>query len=365
MHSDDQEPLVSLHDYERAASAILDDGARAYYAGGAGDETTLRDNPAAWNRITLRPRVLVGAGQVDTSVELLGRRRPHPVLIAPTAFQALAHPDGELATARAAAATNTTICLSTFSNVTLETVAEKVPDSSRWFQLYVLSDRGLSRELVQRASECGYEALVVTVDLPVTGIRDRELRWPVEASIAEPVVDDPAVAAVERITPSTFGAEIDAGLNWADIAQIASDTRLPLIVKGILTADDAELAYEHGAAGVVVSNHGGRQLDTVLASADALPAIADAVGDRLEVLVDGGIRRGNAVLKALALGARAVLVGRPVLSGLALDGAAGAQRVLEILLGEFDNALRLTGALRADSLDRSYLERGTWAAAPE
>ncbi len=358
------ESLVSLADYERAAAAVFDEGALAYYAGGAADETTLRDNIEAWTRITLRPRVLVGAGRVDTGVEVLGRRRPHPVIVAPTAFQALAHPEAEVATARAAAATDTTICLSTFSNVALETVAEAVPDAARWFQLYVLSDRGLSRELVQRAADCGFEALVVTVDLPVTGIRDRELRAPVEASSAEPVIDDPAVAAVERITPSTFGAQIDPDLDWRDIEQIASESRLPLLVKGILTSEDARLAVEHGAAGVVVSNHGGRQLDTVLASADALPPIVDAVGDQIDVLVDGGIRRGTSVFKALALGARAVLVGRPVLCGLALDGTSGAQRVLEILLGEFDNALRLTGAIRADSVDRSYLERAPRTAAP-
>ncbi len=356
--------LISLADYERAAAEVLDPGAHGYLAGGAGDELTMRDNVAAWNRIAIRPRALVGAGHADPSIELLGRRRAHPILIAPTAFQALAHPDGELAMARAAAATHTIMCLSTFSNVSLEALAQAVPDVSRWFQLYVLRDRGLSRELVQRAAQHGYEALVVTVDLPVPGIRERELRAPVEVSTAEPLEDDPAIAAIERRTPTTFGAQIDTDLTWADIEHIVSDSPLPVLVKGLLTAEDARRAAGHGVAAVIVSNHGGRQLDTVLSSADALSEVVDAIGDRSEVLVDGGVRRGTDVLKALALGARAVLVGRPVVCGLAVDGSAGAQRVLEILLAEFDNVLKLAGTPQAARLHRSCVTRAPWVATP-
>jgi 4-hydroxymandelate oxidase len=359
----DSQALISLADYERAAASLLDAGAHGYLAGGAGDETTMRDNVAAWNRLAIRPRVLVGVSRVDPQVELLGRRRAHPILIAPTAFQALAHPDAELATAQAAAATDTIMCVSTFSNQSLQMIAKTVPDGSRWFQLYVLRDRGLSRDLVQRAADHAYEALVVTVDAPVSGVRERELRWPVEVTIDEPVGDDPALSAVDRMTTTTFGAELDPDLKWKDIDQLVADTTLPVLIKGILTAQDARLAADHGATGVIVSNHGGRQLDTVVSSADALDEVVDAVGDRVEVLVDGGIRRGTDVLKALALGARSVLVGRPVVSGLALDGATGVQRVIEILLGEFDNALRLSGARDASRLNGTYVERAPWAPA--
>jgi 4-hydroxymandelate oxidase len=202
--------------------------------------------------------------------------------------------------------------------------------------------------------------LVVTVDAPVGGVRGRELRWPIRVS-AEPRDDDPAVAAVERMTPTTLGAEIDPDLNWRDIERIVSDTDLPVLIKGILTAQDARLAAEHGAVGVIVSNHGGRQLDTVPATADALGEVAEAVGDRLEILVDSGLRRGTDVLKALALGARAVLVGRPVLCGLAVGGATGAQRVIDILLNEFDNALRLAGVPEVALLDGSYVQRAAGA----
>jgi 4-hydroxymandelate oxidase len=216
----------------------------------------------------------------------------------------------------------------------------------------VFNDRGVSRELVSRAEHSGYEALVVTVDLPVRGFRERELRTPVASELAH---------APATMTSAEFTALIDANLQWTDIATFAADSSLPVLVKGILTAEDARLALEHGARGVIVSNHGGRQLDTVLSGADALPPIVDAVGDQLDVLVDGGIRRGTDVLKALALGARAVLVGRPVLHGLAVDGAAGAQRVLEILLDEFDAALALSGAPRAAKLDGSFVGPAPWA----
>jgi isopentenyl diphosphate isomerase/L-lactate dehydrogenase-like FMN-dependent dehydrogenase len=253
------------------------------------------------------------------------------------------------------------MCLSTFATTSPEGLAEAVPEVARWLQLYVLKDREISWELVQRAARAGYEAVVVTVDLPVRGVRDREDRSPISADEEADLERAAALVAEEGITPINVGAQIDSDLTWADIAQLASDSALPVIVKGILTPSDARLAVEHGAAGVVVSNHGGRQLDTVVSGADALPAVVDAVGDRIEVFVDGGIRRGTDVLKALALGARAVLVGRPVLYGLAVDGAAGARRVLEILLEEFEAALKLAGAPAAAALDRSFVMRAPWA----
>ncbi|MDQ6835734.1 MAG: alpha-hydroxy-acid oxidizing protein [Actinomycetota bacterium] len=354
-------PLLSLADYEAAAAEILDPAPHSYLAGGACDELTLRDNVAAWQRWAIRPRMLVGVGTRQLEVELLGRRRAHPVLIAPTAFQRLAHREAELGTARAATATDTIMCLSTLSTTSLEEVAQATPDVTRWFQLYVFKDRGVSHDLVQRAVASGYEALVVTVDLPLFGKRERELRSAVRSSHAEDVASAAAAGASGEMTPEAFGALVDPDLRWTDIERFAAESPLPVLVKGVLTPEDAQLAAEHGAAGVIVSNHGGRQLDGVLSGADALPAVAQSVGDRLEVLVDGGIRRGTDVLKALALGARAVMVGRPVISGLAVGGASGVQRVLEILLAELDNALGLAGAPRACDLDQRFVVPAPWA----
>jgi 4-hydroxymandelate oxidase len=356
----DQTPLISLADYERAAEASMEPGAHAYAYGGAGDEITLADNLAAWRRLAIRPRMLVGVGHCDPGVELLGVRRPHPLIIAPMAFQRLAHRDGERATARAAAATGTILCLSTLATTNAAELAEAVPAASRWFQLYVFADRGVSRELMAQAVEHGYEALVVTVDLPVMGVRERDLRSGAQAGPAELVASAVAAGARGAMTPGEFATLIDPELSWADIERFAAESPLPVIVKGILTPEDAVLAAEHGARALIVSNHGGRQLDTVLSGADALGPIVEAVGERLEVLVDGGIRRGTDVLKALALGARAVMVGRPVLWGLAVDGDAGAQRVIEILLGEFGAALALSGARGATELDAGFVCPAPW-----
>jgi isopentenyl diphosphate isomerase/L-lactate dehydrogenase-like FMN-dependent dehydrogenase len=355
-------PLISLADYEVAAAAAMEAGAHGYVAGGAGDEVTLQDNLDAWRRLAIRPRVLVGVGSRDPGVHLLGVRRPHPLIIAPTAFQRLAHPEGEVAMARAAEATGAIMCLSTLANTSPAQLAEAVPGAPRWFQLYVFADRGVSRELMARAAEHGYEALVVTVDLPVMGVRERDLRSGMTASSVESVSSAAAAAGAQgTMTPAEFAGLIDPELSWRDIERFAAESPLPVIVKGVLTPEDARVAADHGAQGVVVSNHGGRQLDTVLAGADALPAVAEEVGDRVAVMVDGGVRRGTDVLKALALGARAVMVGRPLLYGLAVDGTAGARHVLEILLSEFDAALALSGAGRADRLDSSYVCHAPWS----
>jgi isopentenyl diphosphate isomerase/L-lactate dehydrogenase-like FMN-dependent dehydrogenase len=349
----------TLAEYEREALARMSPEALGYIEGGAGDEVTLADNVAAWRRWALRPRMLVGASGCNPAVTVLGVRRPHPVMVAPTAFQRLAHPDGEVAIARAAAATGTVMCVSTFASAGAATVAEAVPEVARWFQLYALTDRGATRALIEDAARGGYEALVVTVDRPVLGIREREWR----VSVRDPVVDIPLhdPGQTPGVPTAALYGEIDPDLRWSDIERFVADSELPVLVKGILTAEDAELAVAHGAAGVVVSNHGGRQLDTVLSGADALVPIADAVADRIDVLVDGGIRRGTDVAKALALGARAVLVGRPVTWGLAVAGADGARHVLETLLGEFVNALALIGCPRAADLDSSFVTAAPWA----
>jgi 4-hydroxymandelate oxidase len=356
----DRAGLISLADYELAAEASMVAGAYAYAAGGAGDELTMRDNAAAWRRLAIRPRMLVGVGTRDPGVELLGVPRPHPLIVAPMAFQRMAHPDGELAMARAAAATGAIVCLSTLATTSPAELAERVPGASRWFQLYVFADRGISRELAATAAEYGYEALVVTVDLPVLGVRERDLRSGHQTAAAELVSSAAAAGATGPLTPREFAQLIDPDLSWKDIERFAAASPLPVIVKGVLRPEDAVLAAEHGARAVVVSNHGGRQLDTVLSGADALPPIVEAAGDRLEVLVDGGIRRGTDVLKALALGARAVMVGRPALWGLAVDGAPGAQRVLEILLSELDAALALSGARAARTLDPGFVCPAPW-----
>jgi isopentenyl diphosphate isomerase/L-lactate dehydrogenase-like FMN-dependent dehydrogenase len=351
---------VTLADFERRAAELLEPGPYGYYAGGAGDEITLRDNERAWRRIAIRPRVMVDVSTVDMGTTLLGSEHPHPVMVAPVAFQSLAHPGGERATAGAAAAAGAVFCLSSLATTTPADAAAAAPGASRWMQLYVFRDRGVSDDLVAQAVEHGYEAIVVTVDLPVLGMREREIRSGY-AIDARTVV--PSVAAMGRagLKLTEIGLLIDPSLTWADIEAFAGRSGLPVLVKGVLTAQDARLAAEHGAAGVVVSNHGGRQLDTVLSGADALPAIADAVGDRMDVIVDGGVRRGTDVLKALALGARAVMVGRPVLWGLAVGGEEGARRVLELLLAELEVALALAGVPVAAELDRSCVQLAPWA----
>jgi 4-hydroxymandelate oxidase len=340
----------TIGDFEARAAELLDEGPHGYYAGGACDELTLRANVEAWQRITIRPRVLVDVSERDLGTTVLARRRPHPVFVAPTAYHGLAHPGGERATACAAAEVGAVFCLSSLATATPVDVAEAAPSGERWLQLYVFRDRGVSDELVRAAATHGYEAIVVTADLPVLGIRDRDVRsqYAIPDAVAAPSVG--AMGHRGAFSMREIGELIDPSLTWADIEALVERSDLPVLVKGVLTPEDARLAAEHGVAGVVVSNHGGRQLDTVPAGAEALPAIADAVGDRVDVLVDGGVRRGTDVLKALALGARAVMVGRPVIWGLAVGGEAGARAVLDSLVAEFDVALALAGVPRASEL---------------
>jgi isopentenyl diphosphate isomerase/L-lactate dehydrogenase-like FMN-dependent dehydrogenase len=334
---------VNVWDYERLAEEALDANAHAYFAGGAGDEVTLRENVAAFERRKLRPRVLVDVRSVSTATTVLGTEIALPILIAPLALQRMAHPDGELATARAAAAAGTVMCLSTAATFRPAEVAAAAPDGARWFQVYVFGDRSLTEELIAEAADNGFSALVLTVDVPYLGRRERDIR--VEFKIPEGIV--PA--------GDIFGDGFDASLSWRDLEWLAG-YGLPVVVKGILTAEDARLACEHGAAAVVVSNHGGRQLDGVSASLDVLEEVVEAVDGRAEVLLDGGVRRGTDALKALALGARAVLIGRAMLWGLAARGEQGVADVVRLLRDEVELGLALLGCSSPADVSRAHVQ---------
>jgi isopentenyl diphosphate isomerase/L-lactate dehydrogenase-like FMN-dependent dehydrogenase len=334
--------LLNIRDYELEAERLLDPGAFGYLAGGAGDEVTLRDNVEAFSRWQLRPRMLVDVDEVTTVATVLGREVSMPVLVAPTAFQRLAHADGEVATTRAAAEVGTVTCQSTLSSVTPGELAAAAPGAHLWFQLYWSSDRAFAADLLAEVSEAGFEAVVFTLDFPVAGQRERDVRaaFALPQEISLPNIPGPLA---RQNFHADLGKIVDATLTWRDLEWLRETCQLPLVLKGILTAEDAVLAAEHGAAGVIVSNHGGRQLDGVPASLDALPEVVEAVGERIEVLVDGGVRRGTDVVKALALGARAVLVGRPVIWGLTVGGEAGVRDVLELLRRELKLGLTLLG----------------------
>jgi isopentenyl diphosphate isomerase/L-lactate dehydrogenase-like FMN-dependent dehydrogenase len=346
--------LIDVDEFEAAARDRLSQMVFDYFAGGSGDEWTLAENRRAFDRWVLRPRILADVSNVDTATTVLGQPVAFPILLAPTALQRMAHRDGELATARATAALGGLMVLSTISTFSLEQVAGA--GVSRWFQLYVQRNRKLTAELVRRAADAGYVALVVTADAPYLGRRFRDERnrfaLPPGIGLANfpggtfPQVDGSGLAAY-------FRSELDPAVTWRDVAWLRELSDVPVVLKGVLTGEDAALAIEAGASGVVVSNHGGRQLDGVPASIDALPEVVDAVGGRAEVYMDGGVRRGTDVLKALALGARAVLIGRPYLWGLAVDGEAGVRRVLELLHEELSLAMALAGRPNLEAVDRS------------
>ena len=350
--------LINVADYERAAAEKLEAGVLGYFAGGACDEVTLGENVAAWRRWRLRPRMLAGCESWRTESEVLGGEVSMPILVAPVAYQRLVHDDGEAGMARAAAAAGTVMCLSTLATARPSEVAAAAPGGRRWFQLYCFRDAGVTRALMDEAIESGFEAIVVTVDAPRGGRRERDLRtgFKVPEGLGVPSVQA-ALGSKRAVTIEETFALMDPALGWAELEDLASECDLPVLVKGVLTDEDAALAVEHGAAGVVVSNHGGRQLDCVAASADALPEVVDAVEGRGAVFVDGGVRRGTDVAIALALGADAVLVGRPTLWGLAAGGEDGARRVLELLREELALALALCGCASPGELSRAHVQR--------
>lgn len=380
--------VVNLHDHETEARRALDDAAWAYFSGGAADEVTLRANAQAWQSLSLLPRVLAPLQGGHTQVSLLGRLLPHPILLAPVAYQQLAHPDGELATAVAAAAQGAGLVLSTQSSTLMEHVAQAFgrkpsataqgagsaaamppPPSSTagdggplWFQLYWQPDRQVTQQLIERAEAAGFEALVLTVDAPVHGARDRERRAGFVLPAGVRAVNLPPAAA--SASPQSGGEPLSAfdgvlrhAPTWADMRQLIEGTRLPVLLKGILHPDDARAALDNGAAGVIVSNHGGRTLDTAIATAHALPAVAQAVGGQMAVLVDGGLRRGTDIFKALALGADAVLIGKPYVYGLAHAGPMGVAHVIRLLRDELEIAMALCGCATVEQAGSQHVVR--------
>lgn len=330
---------VSLEDFIPLARQKLTPQAFAYIHGGAADEHTVRWNREALSRIRLRPRVLVDVSQVDTRVTLFGQSLSLPILLAPTAFHGLVHPKGEVETARGASYAEAAMMISTFASARLEDIVREASPAP-WFQLYVQTDREFSRELIQRAEQVGCPVLCVTVDTPVSGARNRQARARVQ---------------FPWDTPNFKGGRIDQHLTWRDLDWLRAATRLPLILKGIIDPDDADRAVQAGVDGLVVSNHGGRNLDTIPASIEALPVVAAKVAGRVPLLMDGGIRRGTDVVKALALGASAVLIGRPALYGLGVGAVDGVLQVVTILRKELQMAMALTGRTSMAQIDRSVL----------
>lgn len=353
---------INLFEYEPLARERIDPVSWEYFQSGANDEVTLRENRLAYERIRLRPRMLAGVATPDTRTIALGAPLSMPILVAPMAYHKLAHPEGEAAMARGAGAAGTLMCVSTMATTSLEDVA-RAASGPLWFQLYVYRDRDVTVSLVRRAEQAGYRALVVTVDLPALGRREADVRngfgLPPHLSVANfrgELAEEQRVAPGESGLAAYATAQHDPSLTWEAIDWIASITTLPVLVKGILTAEDAALAVTHGVAGIIVSNHGGRQLDSAMATIEALPEVVETVAGRCEVYVDGGVRRGTDALKALALGARAVLLGRPALWALAVDGAEGVERALRLLHEELKLAMILSGRPTLASIDRSLVK---------
>jgi 4-hydroxymandelate oxidase len=348
------EPL-SVHDYERLASEAVDPSVWCYFEGGAGDEVTLRENRAAYGRWRFRPRVLVDVAKVTTETTVLGQRVSMPFLVSPLAYQPLLDPEGEKATARAVAAAGTVMGVSTFTCFTHAEIAAAAPGLIQWAQLYVLRDDGATRTHLDEAREAGCTAILLTVDTPFLGRRERDERLGFTLPPELPLPYVRAAMASDAADPRAQFSILSPAITWRDIERVASYTNLPVLLKGVVTHEDAALACEHGAGGIVVSNHGGRQLDGAPATLDALPEVVDAVAGRIPVLIDGGIRRGTDVLKALALGATAAMSGRAPIYGLAARGEPGVRHVLELLRAEIAAGLALLGCTAPEEVSRAHV----------
>jgi 4-hydroxymandelate oxidase len=344
------EDLFSIPQYEERARGLVSVPAWEYYDQGCADDLTVRWNREALQRLRLESRVMVDVETIDTSTTLLGRALPHPILLAPAAAHMLVHPEGEVATARGAGAASATMVLSTNANRSVEDVAAAATQPL-WFQLYVNRDRAIAKDLIQRVERAGYRALCVTVDQPVIYARDRVSRHANALRVLPlPNIPTPIAGGITQTSASR-----SRSLTWKDLEWFRSVTRLPVVLKGVMHPDDAEQAIQAGADAIIVSNHGGRALDGVAATIDALPRVTDRVAGRMPVLMDGGVRRGGDVLKALARGANAVLIGRPYLYGLAVNGSDGVQHIVEILRRELEAAMALTGRTRLAQIDRTVL----------
>jgi len=359
---------VCIEDFEKLAHEMLDQNALDYYKSGADSEETLRENKKAFNRWIIRPRMLRDVSTRNLTKIVLGKPVAYPLGVSPTAMQKLAHEDGECGNARAAAAMNTIFILSTISTTALEDVAAAAPNGRRWFQLYVYNDREVSKALIRRAEACGFEALVLTVDAPRFGKRRANIRnkfvLPRHLSMAN---FEEGTEKSDGMAESRGGSALndyvdqlmDQSLTWEDVDWLKSVSRLPIIIKGIMTAEDARLAIQHGASAVFVSNHGGRQVDTVSSTIDVLDEIVNEVKGRCEIYLDGGVYTGSAVFKALALGADMVFAGRPFLWGLTVGGEAGAKKIHQIIRDELDLTMALSGVAAVSEIDRTYIGRAS------
>ncbi len=354
--------IITLEDFEAEMQKRVTHAAFEYVSGGAGAGLTLLENRGAFNRVRILPRAMVDATEIDTKTELFGRTHEFPILLAPAGYNMLMHPRGELEAAEGANLAEATMCAASFSNFTVEEIAA-VARRPLWFQLYIQTDRGFTKELVARALSAGCEAICVTADVPVNGPRDRELRAGfrlppgVQRANLRGLGEAISAAAHRPAGRNIYSATHGANATWKDVEWLRSILPVKLLLKGVLHPEDAALSAEAGCDGLIVSNHGGRSLDTVPATLDALPAIADRLEGRIPLLLDGGVRRGIDVFKALASGASAVLVGRPYLWGLAAGGAAGVSRIFEILRTELEMTMGLAGCTRLSEITSQFLLR--------
>ncbi|KAH8300267.1 hypothetical protein KR044_012309 [Drosophila immigrans] len=360
--------LVCVEDFELQADRKLEKNAKDYYKSGAGDQFTLGLNREAFKRLRLRPRCLRDISQLDISCSIFGRQQKWPLGIAPTAMQKMAHPDGEIGNARAAGKAGSIFILSTLSTTSLEDLSAGAPDTTKWFQLYIYKDRSLTEKIVRRAEKANFKALVLTVDAPIFGHRRADVRNKFSLPAHLSLANFQGEQANGVITEGGSGineyvaSQFDPSITWKDIVWLKQLTHLPIVVKGVLTAEDAVLAREFGCAGIIVSNHGARQIDTVPASIEALPEVVRAVGEDLVVMLDGGIMQGNDIFKALALGAKTVFIGRPAVYGLAYNGQKGVEQLLGVLKKDFEITMALTGCQKlADIKSAMVAHESTYA----